>query len=63
MTAQAIKKQIQDIKNVTAQVVRTKETAREFLFQHDILRPKTKTNSKNKKIIVLSSAISNYRFS
>lgn len=49
MTAQAIKKQIQDIKKVTAQVVRTKETAREFLFQHDILRPGTKTSSKNKK--------------
>ncbi|HEY5464554.1 MAG TPA: hypothetical protein VIJ95_14930 [Hanamia sp.] len=49
MTAQAVKKQIQDIKNVTAQVVRSKETAREFLFRHDILRSETKTTSKKKK--------------
>ncbi len=49
MTAQAIKKQIQDIKKVTAQVVRSKETAREFLFHYDILRPEKITNSKKKK--------------
>lgn len=49
MTAQAFKKQIQDIKNVTAQVIRSKETAREFLFHHYILRPETKTISKKKK--------------
>ncbi len=49
MTAQAVKKQIQDIKNVTAQLLRSKETAREFLFHYDILRHETKTTSKKKK--------------
>jgi len=49
MTAQAIKKQIQDIKKVTAQVVKSKETAREFLFHYDILRDKTRSNSKKEK--------------
>lgn len=49
MTAKAIKKQIQDIKNVTARVIKSKETAREFLFHYDILRTETKTISKKKK--------------
>jgi hypothetical protein len=49
MTAQAIKKQIHDIKKVTAQVVQSKETAREFLLHCDILRPEIKTNPKKKK--------------
>lgn len=49
MTAQAIKKQIRDIKNVTAHVVKSKETAREFLFHYDILRTEKKTISKKKK--------------
>ncbi|HSV09976.1 MAG TPA: hypothetical protein VLI68_04355 [Hanamia sp.] len=49
MTAEAVKKQIEDIKNVTEQVVRSKETAREFLFRHDILRSETKITSKKKK--------------
>ncbi|MGN6530215.1 MAG: hypothetical protein ACTHK0_00500 [Ginsengibacter sp.] len=49
MTAQAIKKQIQDIKNVTAQVVRSKETALKFLYDYDILRPEAKTTHKKKK--------------
>ena len=49
MTAQAVKKQIQDIKNVTAQIVRSKETALKFLYDYDIIRPETKTTSKKKK--------------
>lgn len=49
MTTQAIKKQIQDIKKVTAHVVRSKETAREFLFRNDILRLEKITDSKKKK--------------
>ncbi len=48
MTAQAIKKQIHDIKKVTAELVRSKEAAREFLFRNDILRPETKATSKKK---------------
>ena len=51
MTDQAFKKQIDDIRRVTAEVVKSRESARKFLLDHGIIKQHklSKTSSKEKK--------------
>lgn len=49
MTAQSIQKQVDDIKKVTAELVKSKEGARKFLHDYGIIRPESLKEIKKNK--------------
>lgn len=49
MTTQSIQEQIDDIKKVTAEIIKSKDSARKFLYEYGFIKKSTIENSKKKK--------------